>query len=100
MGSDPADDPEAGRDEQPAHRVHLSEFYIGWFPITNAQFRVFVSATGRRLAEPLPTGLDNHPVVNVGWDAAAAFCQWLKAFTGAGLSPADRSRVGKGRPRD
>jgi formylglycine-generating enzyme required for sulfatase activity len=82
MGSDPSEDPEAGRDEQPAHRVRLSEFYISRFPITNAQFRAFASATGRALAEPLPAGLDNHPVVNVGWDAAAAFCQWLTALTG------------------
>jgi toxoflavin biosynthesis protein ToxD len=81
MGSDPAEDPEAGRDEQPAHRVHLSEFYISRFPITNAMFQAFVTATGRTLAKPLPAGLDLHPVVNVGWDAAAAFCQWLSAST-------------------
>jgi formylglycine-generating enzyme required for sulfatase activity len=81
MGSDPGDDLEAGRDEQPAHRVHLSEFYIGRFPVTNAQYRTFVTATGRTLSEPLPAGLDLHPVVNVGWDAANAFCQWLSAST-------------------
>ena len=82
MGSDPAEDQEAGRDEQPAHRVHLSEFYMGRFPVTNAMFLAFVRATGRSMPEPLPAGRDLHPVVNVGWDAAAAFCQWLTTTTG------------------
>ena len=82
MGSDPGDDPQAGRDEAPAHRVRLSEFYAGRYPVTNAQFRVFAEATQRSLRAPIPAGRDNHPLVNVAWDAAVAFCEWLSRATG------------------
>jgi formylglycine-generating enzyme required for sulfatase activity len=82
MGSDSAADAEAGRAEQPAHAVRLSEYYLGQYPVTNAQYRAFLSATGREPGPALPAGRDQHPVVNVAWDEAAAFCQWLRRATG------------------
>lgn len=35
-------------DEQPQHRVYVSEFYIGRYPVTNTQFGAFVKATNYR----------------------------------------------------
>ncbi|MCB0013795.1 MAG: SUMF1/EgtB/PvdO family nonheme iron enzyme, partial [Anaerolineales bacterium] len=47
MGSDPAEDPEARKDEQPQHEVNIPyDYWLGQFPITNAQFEVFVSGGG------------------------------------------------------
>src|SRR5687767_6000585 len=43
MGTDAA----LGRaDEQPAHRVRVSAFFLDEHEVTNAQFRAFVAATG------------------------------------------------------
>src|SRR5947209_6558656 len=33
-------------DEQPVHRVHVSEFLIGLFPVSHAEYGRFISATG------------------------------------------------------
>jgi len=87
MGGDPAHDPNAARHEQPQHRVCLSAFYISRYPVTNAQYQAFVAATyyhSPDAAAPwrTPPGKENHPVVNVTWDDAVAFCKWLKGVTG------------------
>jgi formylglycine-generating enzyme required for sulfatase activity len=82
MGSDPEADPEAARAEQPQHRVRLSEYYLGRYPVTNAQWQAFLRATRRAPAAPIPPGGEHYPAVNVSWDDAAAFCQWLTAATG------------------
>jgi formylglycine-generating enzyme required for sulfatase activity len=55
MGSDRAKDKQAYDDEQPQHRIHVPEFYIGKYPVTYAQYDAFVragvhhSASGRTL---------------------------------------------------
>jgi formylglycine-generating enzyme required for sulfatase activity len=94
MGSDPAKDKDADDDEQPQHRVYLSEFYIGKTPVTNAQYAAFVKATKHEAPEhwergkilwkggKIPSGKENHPVVHVSWNDAVAFCQWLNQETG------------------
>jgi formylglycine-generating enzyme required for sulfatase activity len=81
MGSDPEADPEATRAEQPQHTVRLSEFYIGKYPVTNAQYAAFARAAHRDFVAA-PLGRGNDPVVNVTWDDAVALCQWLGRATG------------------
>jgi formylglycine-generating enzyme required for sulfatase activity len=78
MGS-PAGDPEAARAEQPQHAVRLSEFYIGKYPVTNAQYAAFAAATQQTF--PVEVGHENDPVVNLAWDHASALCQWLSRIT-------------------
>jgi formylglycine-generating enzyme required for sulfatase activity len=90
MGSDPARDEDARDNEQPQHRVHVSEFYIGKYPVTNAQYAAFVEATKREVPEHwkrgrIPSGKKPHPVVNVSWRDAVAFCGWLGQETGQGF---------------
>jgi len=86
MGSG-EDDPDAFADEKPQHTPHVAAFRIGKYPVTNTQYAHFVAATGRpspphwRGQEP-PPELRNHPVVNVTWGDAMAYCQWLSQQTG------------------
>jgi formylglycine-generating enzyme required for sulfatase activity/tRNA A-37 threonylcarbamoyl transferase component Bud32 len=73
--------------EKPQRRIHLSEYRIGRHPVTNAQYAVFAAATGRRPPEHWTTGvppkeLRDHPVVNVSWWDALAYCRWLSEVTG------------------
>lgn len=87
MGSDPAKDKNARKDEQPQHRVYVSEFYIGRYPVTNEQYAVFVKAAKHPMPyhwkeARIPSGKENHPVVYVSWDDATAFCQWLNQTDG------------------
>jgi len=82
MGSDQISD-----DEKPVHRVQVGAFAIARYPVTNAQYVVFVQATGR---EPprhweggqMPPHLANHPVVYVTWRDAVAYCRWLSQKIG------------------
>ncbi|RPJ39403.1 MAG: hypothetical protein EHM21_15740, partial [Chloroflexi bacterium] len=91
--------------ESPMHTVTLDEFWIDQVPVTNAMFEKFVAATDYRTQAELagwghtspgqgefrtdgadwrhPTGPDssiagqeNHPVVQVSWNDALAYCEW------------------------
>ena len=68
-------------------RVEVAEFYIGKYPITNAQYAAFVQAEYYNLPEHwkngrIPTGKENHPVVYVSWSDSIEFCDWLSQATG------------------
>lgn len=81
MGSDPKKDRDARSDEQPQHRVYLAEYQIARVPVTNAQYKAFMEATGHRAPGYWPTGRilwgrADHPVVYVSWADAQAFCRW------------------------
>jgi formylglycine-generating enzyme required for sulfatase activity len=76
------------KQEQPAHEVTLPAFEIGRCPVTNAEYAVFVEATGRPApphwqAGRVPEALADHPVVNVTWRDAQAYVAWLGERTGA-----------------
>jgi len=67
-------------DEQPQHRVYLDDFYIDKYPVTNTQFEQFVKATGCKSEGDwrgyYRKGKEKHPVVNVSWNDANAYCKW------------------------
>jgi formylglycine-generating enzyme required for sulfatase activity len=105
MGSGPSD--KDGQDnEKPSHSARITRpFYLGIHEVTRGQFRRFVDDAGYRTeAEKDGKGgfgwnegiksfqkdnprytwrnpgfeqTDQHPVVNVGWNDAVAFAQWL-----------------------
>ena len=88
MGSDPQKDEDTGSGyrETPQHPVYLSDFYIGKVPVTNEQYAAFVRATKHRLPRHwsigrIPPGEKNHPVTDVTWDDAVAFCRWRSEET-------------------
>lgn len=77
MGCVPGDDKCLG-DEEPRHRVTLTKgFWLQTTEVTVAQYRKFARATSRpwREAELAALG-DDHPVVCVTWEDAAAYCRW------------------------
>ena len=67
------------RSAGPSHIVYLDSFYIDIYEVTNAQYEVFVDATGYQLPAFWSQDQLNHPdqpVVGVSWDAANTFCAW------------------------
>jgi sulfatase modifying factor 1 len=108
MGSPPGEKERRGDEDQ--HGVEITrDFYLGKYEVTRGQFRAFVKDTGYR-TEPETDGqgawgydeepgkiegrkpkytwkstgfaqTDEHPVVNVTWNDANAFCRWLARRT-------------------
>ena len=77
------DDKDAEDNERPQHTLEIPyDYRIGRFPVTNAEFKVFAEASSHELnreqrATLEQTGLRDHPVVNVSWRDAIAYCSWL-----------------------
>ena len=61
-------------------RRELDTFDIMKYPVTVAQYRQFCDAAGRQMPTPPSWGWqDSHPIVNVTWDDATAFAEWVGA---------------------
>jgi formylglycine-generating enzyme required for sulfatase activity len=100
MGSDTGRD-----DEKPQRKAYLPDFYISRYQVTNAEFEAFVKATGQVTTaekegkgrallggkwgwvkgadwrhpcgpDSSIAGREKHPVVQVSWSDAVAYCQW------------------------
>lgn len=95
-------------EETPIHDVYLDAFWIDRTEVTNAQFAAFVNATGYQTApeqegrsnvfggnselviganwyhpqgpDSTIEGMADHPVVQVSWYDAVAYCQWRGAW--------------------
>ena len=64
--------------EKPQHKLSLPRYYVARYPVTVAQFRAFVDASGYIPEdEDCLHGLLNHPVVDITWYEALKYCQWL-----------------------
>jgi formylglycine-generating enzyme required for sulfatase activity len=67
--------------------VHMPRFFMDTTPVTNAEFKKFLDATGYRPKDPsnflkhwsggdIPKGMERHPVVWVSQEDARAYCRW------------------------
>lgn len=80
MGDEHGD---GGNDEKPTHSVRLSTFKISKTEVTVAQYRKFCESIGYTMPEEPDLGWqDNHPIVNVSYQDALFFCEWLSEETG------------------
>ena len=59
-------------------RVQLEPFWIGRFPVTNAQYAHFLDSTNHRKPQHWGRGLiePDEPVIWVSWHDAMAYCRW------------------------
>ena len=110
-------------DERPVHTVRVDDFYMSKYEITNAQYVQFLNAIGRHWMGGKPlietksmdshshillkggryvveSGYEDHPMIEVSWYGAVAFCNWLSRQAGLeevydeGTWEADFSKVG------
>ena len=88
MGT-PLSNRDGGRDEYPQRLISLDAFYMDVYEVTNGRYLTFITATGHRFPEnprdkklslwkesTVPDVFKDHPVVNVDWDDATAYCAW------------------------
>ncbi|WP_052761218.1 SUMF1/EgtB/PvdO family nonheme iron enzyme [Sedimenticola thiotaurini] len=69
-------------EEQPVHEVTLKNFSIGRYEVTFRDYELFAAATDRPLPDDLGWGQGPRPVINVSWEDARAYTQWLSEQTG------------------
>lgn len=84
MGA-PESEPESRDNERPQHKVILQPFYLGRYPITQAQWRVVAGYERiNRDLDPDPSSFkgNQRPVENVSWDDTQEFCQRLSVKIG------------------
>jgi len=69
-------------DEKPAHEVEVGAFSIGQYPVTFEEYDKFCGDTHREKPSDSGWGRGTRPVINISWDDAAAYCEWLSEQTG------------------
>jgi formylglycine-generating enzyme required for sulfatase activity len=71
--------------ERPQRRVRVAAFELGKHPITFAEWDSAL-AVGAKLSRPTDEGWgrDQRPVINVSWEDAQAYIDWLNSRTSGG----------------
>ena len=69
-------------DEKPAMPVNIKKFAIGTHEITFSQYDKFCDDTKRDKPDDQEWGRKTRPVVNISWEDATAYTQWLSKKSG------------------
>jgi formylglycine-generating enzyme required for sulfatase activity len=71
-------------------RMFVEDFYMAKYPITNAQFGIYLLYTQRHRDQrfPIPWEIKqpHNPVIWVWWYEAMQFCEWLSNQTGYAIT--------------
>ncbi|MFK8186720.1 MAG: SUMF1/EgtB/PvdO family nonheme iron enzyme [Phormidesmis sp.] len=76
---------EGFKDEKPQHKVSVPEFWMGRYPVTQAQWKSVAALPKVNIAlksDPSKFKGDNRPVEQVNWYEAREFCNRLAQCTG------------------
>ena len=68
--------------QKPVHSVRIASFELSKYEVTFEEYDAFTDATGRERADDEGWGRGRRPVINVSWDDAVAYTQWLSEQTG------------------
>jgi serine/threonine-protein kinase PpkA len=66
----------------PVHKVEVKRFKISQFEITFSEYDYFAKDTKRNLPSDNRWGRETRPVINVSWEDAKAYAEWLSKTTG------------------
>lgn len=80
MGS-PTSEPDR-YSEETQHTVTVSSFRMSKYEGTFSQYDIFCNETGKKKKSDEDFGRGNHPVINISWNDATAFCKWLSKISG------------------
>ena len=69
-------------DEVPRHNVTIRAFAVGVYEVTFAEYNRFAAASGRKIPKTEGWDVKKHPIIDVAWDDAQAYTQWLSKQTG------------------
>jgi len=74
----------ANMDDKTIKEITLSDFWIGKYKVTYAEFDVFTDATGRMRTGMEHDGEGRHSLIPAGayWQEAKDYCLWLGQMTG------------------
>ncbi len=67
---------------RPAPEVTLDAFGVGKYPVTFGEYDAFCEATGEEEPNDRGWGRGRRPVIDVSWNDAREYCQWLSERTG------------------
>ncbi|MCB0625702.1 MAG: SUMF1/EgtB/PvdO family nonheme iron enzyme, partial [Saprospiraceae bacterium] len=68
--------------EIPDHQVLVSDFSIGKYEVTFEEYDHFCEVTGREKPDDAGWGRGRRPVIDVSWEDATAYAEWLSGETG------------------
>ena len=71
-----------GKTPKPIRDVRIASFAVSKHEVTFAQWDVCVEYGGCRSVGDEGWGRDDRPVINVSWDAAQSYVEWLSGETG------------------
>jgi formylglycine-generating enzyme required for sulfatase activity len=73
--------------ETPEHEVTVAPFYLSKYELSRKEYRQFLQETDHPSpkdwnGKDFPAGTEDLPVVNVSWEDANAYCDWLSKKSG------------------
>jgi hypothetical protein len=70
-------------DKKQARAVTVNDFSMSRYEVTVGEYKAFCNATNKAMPEAPYWGWnDQHPIVNVSYNDAVAYCQWLSKTLG------------------